>query len=121
MRWPQTLLLRLRQQKIANQLLQVVAGGDELTQRANRRSEMVEFGNRHPVDRVSAPEVIEAEQLGDDSGFHRLVDTGRYLDIAGIETLLPFVRRRNDYVAADELAPVVVITKRSREQAHTIT
>ena len=100
---------------------ELVARGEELTQRAARRSERIELVDSQAVQIVGAPEIGEASiQIVDNRGIDGPVDPRRDRDVARRKAFLPRARRRDHDVAADQFAPMHVIAERRRQQAEAI-
>ena len=96
---------------------QLVVRGDERAEGPDRRAGTRRTRRRQAVRLVGPHEVGQvATQLVDDRRRHGIVHPRPDLDVGGVEPLLPDRRQGDDDVAADELAPVVVVADRRAEQ-----
>src|SRR5271165_2294851 len=113
--------IRVGKHEIAHDTVQFIAPGNELAESPASGAERIEFFDRQSIVDIGAPEIDELPgELLHNSWLDRLVDARTDLDIAGIVAKLPCVRRRNDDITANKLAPVHVIAKRRREQSDSI-
>src|SRR4026207_1037163 len=93
----------------------------ELSDRPHSRYAAADFRRGEPVRLVRPPEIDElSEKLIDNGLRDRRVDPRLHPDVAGVETLLPGLWRRDPPISADQFAPVHVIAERGREQAQPI-
>src|SRR3954454_19371866 len=99
-------LVGIRQQHVADDALQVGAGGQELPQGAARGSVLLELVAPHAVGVVGPAEFGEVRVEGVDDGVgHRLVDAGQRLDAAGVQPHLPLERRGGEEGGPGEAGP----------------
>src|ERR1700734_1922867 len=111
------LSIRIGNHDVADESVEVAARRDELPERAPSRCELIELRDAETVLIVRTTEIREMrEQLVDNLRMHRVVDARDHRDVAGVQSLLPCVRRRDNRIGADHLAPVHVVAKRRREQ-----
>src|SRR5262250_1739552 len=98
--------VRIGNHHFAYHTVQIMACRDELPQRPSRRRQPVELTNAHAIDLVGAPEIREVSlQLVHDCRVDRLIDARTNLNVAGVESKLPRVGRRDYHVATDKFAP----------------
>src|ERR1700760_945873 len=103
--------------EVADDYIEIMASGNELPQRAARRSERVKLLDLHARFFRSATELREfAGQFRDDFRVDWIIDSRTHFYIAGIEADLPRIGGRNHHVAADKLAPMHMIAKRGGEK-----
>src|SRR3954447_17783673 len=93
------LLVRIGEQDVADDALQVGARTQELPQGPAGRAELLELRDRHSIGFVGAANLRELPVEGvEDGAGHRLVDARQRLDPAGVEPDLPVERRGDDDV-----------------------
>lgn len=93
---------------------------DELAKTPPGRREGIEFLERESTVGIRAPEVRKLSRKLLCQAWvkvNRFFDAGTDLDMARIQANLPGMRRRNDNLAANELAPVQYDCERLRRAA----
>jgi len=104
--------IRIRQEEIANQAIEIVTGSNELPQGSARRAERVKLINCEAVFDVGTSKVGEfSNQFLSHSVGDRFIDSRPHLNIATVKPNLPRIRRGDDHIATDELTPVHVIAE----------
>src|SRR5437870_8644062 len=113
--------IRVRNQEVAYQIVEVMTGGTELPKGPPGGAEEIKFLQRQTAFRIGALEIHEfPRKLVYNLRIHRLVHTGPHFNVAGVEPNLPGIRWGNDNVTTDELAPVHVVAKRGGKQADSV-
>src|SRR4051812_3046810 len=113
--------IRIRDDNVAHESLEIVASSRELAQRATSRTEVIELTRGESVRLVGAAKVREqSRELRDDARIDGLVHSRTDRHIAVIESKLPGVRRRDHDVGADELAPMHVIPEGGGKQSRAV-
>src|ERR1700733_11226741 len=111
----------IRYQNIADDAIQLMTGRNELAKRAPGWAERIKFLDRQAPLSAGTPEVVEfSSEFALDLLPHRFINPRANHDVARVESHLPRVRRGNDQISSNELAPVHVVAKSSRQQTGAI-
>src|SRR5699024_6628562 len=109
--------LRLGQNNVADEGVEVRVIGEEAAQRANCRAEGVELLGCHAVRLVGAADLVDFEKLVEDFLWNRVVEALNHGLAGVVDALLPLERRGNNDVSADELGVVHGVAESGGEHA----
>src|SRR5215469_63525 len=113
--------IRIRNQDVPHQHLQIVTGSNELTKRAPGRPEGVKLVHGQPIFADRPAKIRELVGKGvHDIRVHRNIDAILHCNITGIKPELPGIRRGDHHVSSDQFTPMHVIAESSRKKANPV-